>query len=105
VITTTGSEIAENIVKAGAGIGVKNGNIQELSNAILTLSKNKIFRNKLTKNAEKLLKSRYSAKICMTPLKLWLKNPKKAAGRPRPGRQKKGRNPRAAVPARRVRLA
>lgn len=78
IITTLGSEIAEEIVKNNAGLGSKNGDYLNLAKNIINLSKDKKLQKKLVKNGQNLLKEKYSAKICIKPLMEWLKNPQKA---------------------------
>ncbi len=78
IITTLGSEIAKEIVEHEAGLGVNNGDHKNLAEIIYKLSKDKKLQEKLVKNGQKLLKEKYSDKICMKPVLEWIKNPQLA---------------------------
>ena len=76
VVTTRGSEIADEVSRVGAGIAVESGNSEALAGAILKICETDL--SKMGENGKRYIKEECNYKKVMRPLTEWLKNPSKS---------------------------
>jgi glycosyltransferase involved in cell wall biosynthesis len=80
VVTTLGSEISFECVRAKAGLGVKGGKIEPLSEAIISMYKSKDLKE-FGENGRKYIEENCNYEVLSKPLKKWLENPRPAPDR------------------------
>ncbi|MBU1152293.1 glycosyltransferase [Patescibacteria group bacterium] len=78
VITTLGSEISYEVVRVGAGIGVKSGRHEDLTDAICTMYRG---AGGYGENGAKYIEQECNYDYLMKPLLNWLVNPRPAPDR------------------------
>ena len=83
VITTLGSEIAEEVERVGAGLVVQSGNWKELGEAIVEMYK-KHDLEKFGRNGEIYIEKECNYRVVMKPLISWIKDASAAPDRFRP---------------------
>jgi glycosyltransferase involved in cell wall biosynthesis len=96
VVTTEGSEIAEQLKKHEAAVVVPHNNADELADAIEKICNDASLRKQVLKNADILKNTHFSAKIAQKCFLNWAESPTRAARSRKTAIQKALRGPLAA---------
>ncbi len=83
VLTTLGTEISYEIVRFSAGVGVKSGRPELLSNALIDMYRGRNSQQFLeySQNGQNYIKENCNYKETLKPLIRWLENPRPAPDR------------------------